>query len=56
MVSTNQIAGFFKMQYIKKEMNEEVCFWNADKNLSFLQVDHQIKSLHIFAIFPEKCG
>ena len=39
MLSANQIAGFFKMQYLKKEVNDEVFFHNADKHRSLLQVD-----------------
>ena len=31
---------FFKMLYNEKEMNEEAYFWHANKNRSFLQVDH----------------
>ena len=36
MLLTNQIAGFFKIYYIKKEVNEEVYFWHADKNSSLI--------------------
>ena len=32
----NQIVGFFKMLYLKKEVNDEVYFWHADKHRSFL--------------------
>ena len=32
MLSANQIAGFFKMYYMKLEMNDEVYFWHADKH------------------------
>ena len=39
MLPANQIAGFFKMQYLKKEENDEVHFWHADKHQSLLQVD-----------------
>ena len=39
ILSVNQIAGFFNMWYLKKKVNDEVCFWLADKNQSFLQVD-----------------
>ena len=38
----NQAAGFFKMQYLKKEVNDEVYFWHADKYQIFLQVDNII--------------
>ena len=37
--SSNQIAGFFKMLYLKKEVNDEVYFWHADKHRTLLQVD-----------------
>ena len=39
MLSANQIAGFFEMQYLKKEVNVELYFWHADKHRSLLQVD-----------------
>ena len=39
MMSANQIAGFFKMQYLQKEVNDEVYFWHTDKHRSLLQVD-----------------
>ena len=39
MLSANQIAGFFKMQYLKKKVNDELHFWHADKHLSILQVN-----------------
>ena len=39
MLSANQIAGFFKMLYLKKEVKDEVYFCHADKHQSFLQVD-----------------
>ena len=34
----NQIAGFFKMEYLKRETNNEVYFWYVDKHGSFLHV------------------
>ena len=48
MLSANQIAGFFKMQYLKKEVNDvyfKVYFWDADKHQSLLQVDTIILGL-----------
>ena len=39
MLSANQIAGFFKMEYLKKEVNDEAYFWHADKHRNLLQVD-----------------
>ena len=56
------------MQYLKKEVNDEVYFWHAGKRRSLLQVDTinfgcvqpgmpkvpKKRSLHIFAISPEK--
>ena len=62
LLSTNQIAGFSKILYLKKEVNDEVCFWHADKHQSILQVEPdkhklpKIRSLRIFAISPEKHG
>ena len=44
MLLVNQIAGFFKMQCLKKEVNDEVYFWQADKQ-KFLQVDSIIWSV-----------
>ena len=38
MLSANQIAGFFKMYYLKEEVND-VYFWYADKHRSLLQVN-----------------
>ena len=38
MLMTNQIAVFFKM-YLRKEVNNKVNFWHADKRQSFLQVE-----------------
>ena len=65
MLLANQIAEFFEMQYFKKEVNDEVYFWLADKNRSFLQIDAtvillmqacskypEIRSLYILAISP----
>ena len=61
MLPTNQIAGFFKMKYPKKEEKDEVYFWYADKHRRFLQVDtinlpkvSKIRSFNICAISPEK--
>ena len=39
MLLANQIAGFFKLQYLKNEVNDEVYFWHVDKHLSLLLVD-----------------
>ena len=39
MLSANEIAGFFKLQYLKKELNDEFQFWHADKDQYLLQVD-----------------
>ena len=38
MLSANQIAGFFEMQYLQKEVNDEVCFLHRDKHQSPVQV------------------
>ena len=45
MLSANQIAGFIKIQYLTKEVNDEVYFWQADKHLSLLEVDTSILGL-----------
>ena len=39
MLLSNQTAGFFKMQYLKEEVNDKVYFWHAEKHPTFLQVD-----------------
>ena len=39
MLPANQIARFLKMLYLKKEVNDKVYFWHADKHQSPLQVD-----------------
>ena len=38
-MSANQITGFFKMYYLKKEVNDEAYFWHTDKHRSFFQAD-----------------
>ena len=45
MLAANQIVGFFKMLYLKKEVNDVVYFWHADKHWSLLQVDTIILGL-----------
>ena len=45
MLSANQIAGFIKIQYLTKEVNDEVYFWQADKHRSLLEVDTSILGL-----------
>ena len=32
IVSINQFAGFFKLQFLKKEVNDKVYFLHADKH------------------------
>ena len=39
MLSDNQIAGFFKIWYRKKEVNDEVYFLHTDKHQSLLPGD-----------------
>ena len=36
MLLANQIAGFFKVQYIKKNVRDQVDFLNANQHKSFL--------------------
>ena len=45
MLLAYRIAGFFKIHYLKKEVNDEVYFWYADKQWRLLQVDSVILSL-----------
>ena len=35
ILSANQIAGFFKMLNLEKEVNDKVYFWQADKHQKF---------------------
>ena len=37
MFLANQIAGFFKVQYLKKKVRDQVDFLNANQHKSFLQ-------------------
>ena len=39
MLLASQILVFFNIQFIKKEVNDKVCFWDAGKHQSFQQVD-----------------
>ena len=39
MLSTNQIAVFFKMLYLNKEVHDDVYFWHADKHWTLHQAD-----------------
>ena len=54
MLPANQIAGFFKMEYCKKEVNCEVYVLYRDKRLIVTSHDQstQIK----FAVSPLKHG
>ena len=45
MVSGNHIARIFKMEYLRKEVKDEVYFWHRDKQGSLLQVDAIILSV-----------
>ena len=69
MLSASQNARFFRMYYLKKEVNDEVYFWLADKHKTStsryyhfecvqpgMSKVRKIRSLHIFAISPEKYG
>ena len=47
MLLANQIAGFFKMQYLMKEVEDEVYFWHGDKHQSLLQVHTIISGVRI---------
>ena len=38
MLSGNHYAGFFRMKYLRKEVNDKVYFWHASKRGSLLQV------------------
>ena len=55
MLLANQISGFFKMKYLKKEVNDEVYFWHADKRRAFLQVDTIILGVHSPRLFTPQC-
>ena len=36
--AVSQIAGFLKIKYLKREVNNEVCFWHADKPSVFCKL------------------
>ena len=46
MLLVNQLAEFFKMQWLKEEVNDEVYFWWPEKHQIFLQVDTIILGVH----------
>ena len=50
MLSANQIAGFFKMYNLNKEVNDVVYFWHGDKDQIFLQV-----SIIILGVLSQAC-
>ena len=50
MLLANQTAGFFKMQYLKEEVNDKIYFCHAEKHQTFLQVD-----LIILGVRSEAC-
>ena len=39
----NQIAGFFKLEYLLNYMRYQLDFWYIDRHLLLLQIDHAIK-------------
>ena len=43
------------MKYLKKEVNDEVYFWHADKRRAFLQVDTIILGVHSPRLFTPQC-
>ena len=49
----NQIEGFFKMYYLKKEVASKVYFLHAHKHQSFLQVD--TINLGVRSLTDSKC-
>ena len=52
MLLANQTAEFFKIQYLKKEVNDEVYFWHPDKHDSFLLVDSIILGIQLCPKYP----
>ena len=46
VLSADQGAAFFKMQYLKKELNDKIYFWHSDKHRSLLQVDTIVLGLY----------
>ena len=46
MLLANQIAVFFNIQYLKKQVNDKAYFWHADKHESSLQADTIIFRVH----------
>ena len=56
MLPDYEIAGLFKIYYLKEEVNDEVYFWHADKRLSFLQVEGIILGDAInFGVLSQEC-
>ena len=50
ILSANKIAGFFKMSYLKEEVNDELSFWHADQHQNPLQVD-----IIILVVYTQAC-
>ena len=36
--AVSQIAGFLKIKYLKREVNDEIYFWHADKPSVFCKL------------------
>ena len=54
MLPANQIAGFSKMHYLKKEVNDKEYFWHADTHRSIISQDTQNRALVIFLQYIKK--
>ena len=54
MLLANQIAGFFKMQYLKKEVNHEVYFWHVDSRFSTIETIILSVCIQACSKYPKK--
>ena len=47
MLSANQIAGFFKLEYLLNYMRYQLDFLYVDRHLLLLQIDHDIMAWQV---------
>lgn len=41
MLLANQVARFFKIKYLRKDVNDEVSFWHEDDHLNIIYISLQ---------------
>ena len=49
MLSANQIAGFFKLEYLLNYMRYQLDFLHVDRHSLLLQIDHGIMAWQVQA-------